>query len=172
MVTLPQGLKNEPQGVDSMNAKGMVRLLCLAGLWAGYAFAQVAGSEATGPAADCPVFPEGIPEPMRWEAMRANDILFCRAITTETGKEAFTLTFSRESPFRPRRGNRAEPGEFGGKPMYWYRGEMADAPNALIRETLLELDDQHVLHIFMRVDDAETLARYQQLVLALPLTPR
>ena len=66
-----------------MKAKGMLRLLCLAGLWMGHASAQVASGEAAGPAASCPLLPEGVAETLRWEAMRTNNILFCRAIVAD-----------------------------------------------------------------------------------------
>lgn len=94
---------------------------------------------------------------MRWDAMRIPDMLFCRAVLIESGEEAFAVTIGRESPFRPKRGLRAETGTLEGKPLQWYRGEVATEPNVQIRETLIELEDDRVVHIFLRAPDADTL---------------
>ena len=153
-----------------MKAKALARLACLAGLWAGAVTAQVA-TEPPPAVAQCPALPDESAQSLRWSAMRIPGMLLCRATSIENGEEAFALTFTRESPFRPRRSQRAEPGVFNGTEIYWYRGEVANNPNALFRETLIELEEDQLVHIVIEAKDPETLNRYQQLALSLPLTP-
>lgn len=153
-----------------MKVKKLAHLACLAGLWAGTVTAQ--GTTDSAPtAAQCPALPDEIASSLRWDAMRISGMLFCRATAADSGEEAFALTFTRESPFRPRRNQRAEPGVFNGTDLYWYRGELATNPNALIRETLIELEEDQLVHIVIQAKDPETLSRYQQLTLTLPLAP-
>lgn len=140
-------------------------LLSLTVLWTGAASAQTSFQD---PITECPAFPADTAESLRWEVLRVPNMLLCRAVSTETGAEAFALTISPESPFRPRRGDRAETGNLNGREVQWYRGEVPNEPTALIRETLIELSDNRVVHVFMRTNDAETLARRQQMVLSLP----
>jgi hypothetical protein len=141
-------------------------LLSIALLWAGVAGAQTASDDFF---ADCPVFPAEIGESLRWESLRAPGMLFCRALRADDGTESFALTFSRESPFKPRRGNRAETGNLGGYEVQWYRSEIASDPNALIRETLIRFGEDRVMHVSLRASNQETLTKQQQLVLSLPL---
>ena len=116
---------------------------------------------------DCPAFSAQESSTLRWEPIRAPDMLFCRAIRND-GSEAFALTFSRESPFDPRRAKRAEVSDFNGQKLQWYKGAIASDREALIREALIDFGDGHVLHISMRADDAQTLTSQQRDVLALP----
>ncbi len=94
-------------------------------------------------------------------------MLLCRAVSTEGGGEAFALTISPESPFKPRRGDRAETGNLNGREVQWYRGDVPNEPTVLIRETLIELGEERVVHVFMRTNNPETLAKRQQMVLSL-----
>ena len=143
-------------------------LACAAWLWTGAASAQTADQEVF---SGCPVFPAEISELLRWEAMRVPDMLLCRAIRTDDASEAFALTLSRESPFKPRRSDRAEVGNLNGREVQWYRGEVPNEPQVMIRETLMEIGKNQVIHVFMRAKDAEMLARHQQYVLSLPIPP-
>jgi len=129
------------------------RLVWLACLWAGSATAQTAATDA----ADCPAIPDETAQTMRWDAMRIPNMLFCRAVLIETGAEAFAVTIGRDSPFRPKRGLRAETGTLDGRAVQWYRGQVSNEPNTQIRETLIELEDDRVVHIFLRAPDADTL---------------
>lgn len=117
--------------------------------------------------ADCPAFSEPELTTLHWEAIRAPDMLFCRAVRND-GSEAFALTFSRESPFEPRRSNREEVSQLNGREVRWYRSSIVTDRDALVREALLDFGDRHVLHISMRADDTQTLERQQRNVLALP----
>ncbi len=142
------------------------RLLALALLWTGAAAAQDASFD---PLSSCPQQAQDSTPAIRWEPMRTGDMLFCRAVLADTGEEAFALTISRESPFRPRRADRAEVSGADGREIQWYRGDVPNDPTLLVRETLLTLRGDRVAHVFMRTRDPEALARYQQLVLSLPL---
>ena len=121
--------------------------------------------------AECPALPADAGESLRWEVLRVPNMLLCRAMSTENGAEAFALTVSPESPFKPRRGDRAEEGMLNGREVQWYRGDVPNEPTVLIREALIELREERVVHVFMRANDAETLAKRQQMVLSLPFPP-
>lgn len=137
-------------------------------MWAGIASGQTAAQDAF---SDCPAFTPEVAESLRWEVVRVPDMLFCRAMRTDDATEAFALTISAESPFKPRRGDRAEVATLNGRTIQWYRGEIPNEPDVQVRETLIELRKKRVIHIFMRAKDAETLAQHQQFVLTLPIPP-
>jgi hypothetical protein len=141
-------------------------LLSLAAAWAGVASAQTAAPD---PFAECPALPAETGESLRWEVLRPPGMLFCRAIATADNAEAFALTVSRESPFKPRRGNRAEVAVLNGRELWWYRSELPGQPSLLIREMLIRFAEEGVIHVSMRASDAETLAQHQRLVLSLAL---
>src|SRR3546814_7644969 len=65
---------------------------------------------------------------------------------------------SADSPFDPRRSNRGEETVIDGHETHWYRGEIASAPDAQVRETLIELDDGRVAHISLRAASEAELA--------------
>lgn len=111
---------------------------------------------------DCPALPDTA-SGMQWTVMRAKDITLCRALDQE-GREAFAITLSRKSPFRPERELREEEGKVQGEKMWWYRSEIAGKPNVLVRETLVEVGKNQVAHIFIRTTDKDTLGRYQGIV--------
>ncbi len=136
--------------------------LMAVGMWASAANAQSAGASN-----GCPALPAEQASDMRWDMVSFPGTLLCRALRNADGSEAFVLTISRSSPFKPRRSDRAEIGAYNGREVQWYRGELATDPSAVIRETLFELDDQRVVHVFMRAKDTAALAREQQLVLSL-----
>jgi hypothetical protein len=139
---------------------------CAMWLWTGVASAQTSNQISF---SDCPTLPAETAASLRWEVLRVPAMLFCRAIRTDDASEAFALTISEESPFKPRRGDRAEATNLNGREVQWYRGEVPNEPNVLIRETLIEVNKNQVIHVFMRAKDAETLARHQQFVMSLPI---
>lgn len=151
-----------------MKSKVPTWLLSLAVLWASVASGQTPAQDAL---SDCPAFPAETASSLRWEVLRIPSMLLCRAIRTDDATEAFAMTISPESPFKPRRGDRAEVGSLNGRTVQWYRGVVPNEPNVLIRETLIEVRKNQVIHIFMRAKDAETLAQHQQFVLSLPIPP-
>lgn len=110
------------------------------------AFAQSAGR--------CPELPAG--SGLAWETAAGDDYLFCKAMR-EDGQQAFSVMLRAESPFRERFRLREEEAVIDGHEVRWYRGELA-VQNALVRETLVELDDELTAHIMVRVDNEQQLA--------------
>jgi hypothetical protein len=134
-------------------------LLLLAGLWAGSAHAQSAPWTNF---EECPGFPPATAEILRWEAMRLPDMVLCRAIVQDGGTEAFALTI------KPRRTDRAEESTLNGRELNWYSSELPSQPNLLIRETLIPVAEDRVVHVSLRANDAASLAKYQDYVVSLP----
>jgi hypothetical protein len=75
---------------------------------------------------------------------------------------AFGLYISRKANFEPKRGNRAEAGAIDGQAMYWYKGELATKPNVEVRETLVELADGRVAHIWLQGEQQQLGGIIQQ----------
>ena len=128
-----------------MNLFRLIPLACL--LAAGAAQAQSAG--------ECPLLPSD--SGLSWNALSGDDFVFCKALR-DGGEEVFAVMISNDSPFDPRRSNRAEETVIDGHEARWYRGEIASAPDAEVRETLIELDDGRVAHISMRANSEAELA--------------
>lgn len=74
---------------------------------------------------------------------------FCRAVRLD-GSEAFGLFIANDSPFEPKRGNRAEEAMIDGREVQWYRSELAAQPDVRARETLIELPDGRVAHLWVQ----------------------
>lgn len=130
-------------------------LLCAAGL----SYAQSAPSNSS-----CPTLPAAAMSELQWVMLRTDSALLCRAVSKDSGNEAFALTMSRKSPFKPDGSLRAEQGQIEGKKLWWYRAEIAGRPDALVRETLIKPASGGVVHAFIRTDDSGRLTRYQQMV--------
>jgi hypothetical protein len=142
-----------------------ILLLSLVAVWAGHAGAQAAGQ---GPLSDCPALPEALAQKIRWEVLKVPNMLLCRGLFTDSGEEGFALTISEESPFKPRRGDRAEVGSLDGREVQWYRTEIAGDDKAQAREALIRVAANQVVHISMRAPSTEALLERQQMVLLLP----
>lgn len=112
-------------------------------LLAGSAFAQ---------SSDCPALPAE--SGLSWQKLDGPGFLFCKAMRAD-GSQAFAVTISRESPFKPRRGDRAEEASIDGRDVHWYRSEIAADPDAIVRETLVELGEDRVAHITLRAASEE-----------------
>ncbi len=151
-----------------MNSKvsplSVLSLPCL--LWASSASAQSVPQGAT-----CPTLPAESRDALHWVVLRTDSALLCRAINTERGNEAFAVTFSQKSPFKPTGSLREEQGNIQGKKLWWYRTEIAGNRDELMRETLVKLDSGQVMHVFIRTADSGTMSRYQQLVQSLDFAP-
>lgn len=120
-----------------------------AGLLMGNALVGVAQAQDAG---GCPQLPAGTT--LVWEHKATGDSDFCRAIR-EDGSEAFGLYISPKATFQPKRGDRAEAGLIDGREMHWYRGELATKPDMEVRETLIQLDDGRVAHIWLQANPAD-----------------
>jgi len=115
--------------------------------------------DAAGP---CPALPTAAAD-LVWTDMQAGTLHLCRAIDAQ-GREAFAVTISRDSPFKPQRGLREEEGRFGGETLWWYRSEIAGRPDELVREALLEIDRNRVAHVVIRTESPAELKQYQSVV--------
>lgn len=113
-------------------------------------------------ASPCPALPAAAAD-LVWTDMQAGTLHLCRAIDAQ-GREAFAVTISRDSPFKPQRGLREEAGRFGGETLWWYRSEIAGRPDELVRETLLEIDRNRVAHVVIRTESPAELKQYQNVV--------
>ena len=114
--------------------------------------AGTARAQATGP---CPQLPASAG--LDWEYSTGPDFVFCRALRAD-GSQAFGVYLGKESPFEPKRNNRTETGTIDGQPVYWYRTEVATRTNVEMRETLVELDDDRVAHIWFEANTPQQLA--------------
>lgn len=104
--------------------------------------------------AGCPQLPAGTD--LIWEHRATGDADFCRALRVD-GSEAFGLYITGEPTFEPNRRNREEAGVIDGREVHWYRAELATKPNIEARETLLELPDGRVAHIWLQAPPGEPL---------------
>jgi hypothetical protein len=130
-------------------------------------FANAASAQST-PA--CPALPPEAATDLRWTTLQTDSALLCRALDSG-GQEAFAVTVARKSPFKPNGSLREESGQMQGQNFWWYRTEIAGRPNELVRETLVKLDRDRVVHVFIRTSDKATLGRYQRIVQGLQFEP-
>ncbi|MDH5824119.1 hypothetical protein QFW77_14150 [Luteimonas sp. RD2P54] len=103
---------------------------------------------------------------LTWTERSSDSFVICRAVT-EDGREVFGLYLAGDSPFQPRRANREEAGVINGQDIRWYRSEVAGDPDKLVRETLLELDRDRVVHIWLHADSEDEMRQSMGMVEAL-----
>jgi hypothetical protein len=127
----------------------LLRLLPLACL-------LTAGAAHAQSSLDCPQLPAD--SGLVWKVMAGEDFVFCKALRESDSGEAFAVTIAKDSPFEPKRVDRAEPAVIDGHEAWWYRGEIASAPDAQVRETLIDLGDGRVAHISLRARTPAELA--------------
>lgn len=99
------------------------------------------------------------------------DADFCRALRDD-GSEAFGLYISKQAPFDPKRANREETDVVNGRQVQWYRAELAGQPDVEARETLVELNDGRVAHIWLQAGPGEELGKMFQLTRNLDFSRR
>lgn len=138
-----------------MNPMSSLPLVLSAALFASTASAQSAPA--------CPTLPSEAATDLSWTTLRTDSALLCRAMDT-AGQEAFAVTVARKSPFKPNGSMREESGEMQGQKLWWYRSEIAGRPNELVRETLVKLGADRVVHVFIRTTDKDIMGRYQRVV--------
>jgi hypothetical protein len=123
--------------------------------WLCFLLVLSANAQEAAPAqGNCPMLPADTG--LRWEYRGNADSDFCRALRAD-GSEAFGLYIASKSPFEPKRSDRAEAATIDGKPIHWYRGELAGKPNVQVRETLLEVGNGKMAHIWMQASSPEQL---------------
>lgn len=137
-----------------MNPMSSLPFVLSAALFASTASAQSAPA--------CPTLPSDAAN-LQWTTLRTDSALLCRAMDAN-GQEAFAVTVARKSPFKPTGSLREESGEMQGQKLWWYRTEIAGRPDELVRETLVKLGGDRVVHVFIRTSDKDTMGRYQRVV--------
>ena len=93
---------------------------------------------------------------LAWQHKATSSTDFCRALRSD-GSEAFGLYIASESAFKPNRGDREEQASIDGQDVVWYRSEIAAAPGIQARETLLELADGRIVHVWIQASTAMQL---------------
>lgn len=126
--------------------KPLIPLLFLLGL-AGTAQAQDAGG--------CPQLPNVT---LSWQQRDYGQTTLCRALRAD-GSEAFGISITPEAPYDLKRANRRNTGSVGGQAVYWYEGQLATKPGALVRETMFELNDGRNVHVWIQSDSEAQLAQ-------------
>ncbi|QCW25682.1 hypothetical protein FE772_08390 [Lysobacter enzymogenes] len=128
--------------------------------WLGLLFVLCASAKAQeAPSAEpaqgnCPLLPASTG--LHWEYRGTADSDFCRALR-EDGSEAFGLYIADKSPFQPRRGDRVEEATIDGKQIHWYRSQIAGKPDVQARETLIEVGNGKLAHIWVQAQSADQL---------------
>lgn len=102
----------------------------------------------------CPQLPAD--SDLIWEHRNTNGSDFCRALRID-GTEAFGVYIADASPFEPRRSHREEDGTVDGRTVQWYRAELVTKPDVEARETLIELDDGRIAHIWLQAPSGDQL---------------
>jgi len=125
----------------------------------------VAGSAYAQSTARCPALPAN--SGLSWERMDGSGYTFCKAIREADGHQVLAVMITRDAPFRPRRGNRVEEVWIDGAENWWYRSELSGSSGVEVRETLVELDRDHVAHISLRASNDEELTTSKSLAEAL-----
>lgn len=137
-----------------MNPLSSLPFVLSAALFASTAHAQSAPA--------CPTLPSDAAN-LQWTTLRTDSALLCRAMDAN-GQEAFAVTVARKSPFKPNGSLREESGQMQGQKLWWYRTEIAGRPDELVRETLVKLSADRLVHVFIRTSDKDTMGRYQRVV--------
>lgn len=116
-----------------------------------FGMAMTAAAQAADP---CPALPAD--SGLTWEHKVTAGMQFCTAIRGD-GSEAFGLYLAKDIPFEPSRSARAEASEIDGRPVHWYRSEIAGKPDVQARETLLRLADGRVAHVWIQARTKDEL---------------
>ena len=117
----------------------------------------------------CPTLAAG--SQLQWHVVDGPDFIFCRAIDSTTGQQAFAVSIGPDAQFKPRRNNRVgDQVSIDGNTVYWYEGDVAFAPTMLIRETLLEFASGSHAHIIVRAADQDQLSGVMQDIQGLRFT--
>lgn len=104
--------------------------------------------------AACPQLPAD--SGLAWQHKATAKSDFCRALRAD-GSEAFGLYIASETPFKPNRSDRKEQAAIDGHDVTWYRSELAAQPGVEARETLLQLVDGRMAHIWIQARTAAQL---------------
>ncbi len=137
--------------------KAKILLAAAAMLMAGAVQAQSTGT--------CPTLPAN--SGLAWDTLIGPEYTFCKAIREDDGRQVLAVMITTEAPFRPKRGNRVQATVIDGIENWWYQSELSGTTGVEVRETLVELDRDHVAHISMRGTSQDDLADGMSLAEAL-----
>lgn len=141
---------NHSYGEYQMMTKSVLVLpLLLATAAVGAAQAQSASAKT-----HCPSLPAD--SQLSWKHKSNDQGDFCRAIRAD-GSEAFSVYLAPHSPFEPRRSARAEHTTIDGQEVHWYRSELPLPDGAVARETVVNLPDGRVGHIWIQAGSEDQL---------------
>ena len=139
---------------------------CLLLAPAGDARAQATSVAAT--AAPCPHLDAA--SGLAWEHRAGPGYDFCRALDA-SGTQVLGVYLGADSPFEPYDDLAAERGMIDGHEVTWYSSELAGAPDAQVRETLLVLPDGREAHVWLRAENRDELAGKLELAQGLSFAP-
>ena len=117
--------------------------------------AQEPTQASSSAAVACPKLPDS--SGLTWVHKALGPADLCRALRAD-GSEAFGMHIARETPFKPKRGNREEKATIDGQAIWWHSSELATQPKMKMRETLLELSDGRQAHIWVQAMSDQDLA--------------
>lgn len=106
-----------------------------------------------------------------WEHRASSGADFCRALRSD-GSEAFGVYIASESPFEPKRGNRADAGVVDGREIHWYRAELAAQPDVKALETLIDLGNGRVAHLWLQSHSDAQLQQVMRVTRDMRFTPQ
>lgn len=109
--------------------------------------------------ATCPTLPADAG--LAWERIEGPGFVFCKAIRDD-GQQAFAVRISADAAFKPRRAQRAEASVIDGQEVHWYSRQDPFQPQAVIRETLVEIDDDRIAHVILRASSEAELAQIRR----------
>lgn len=124
-----------------------------------------AGTVQAQSTSECPTLPPN--SGIAWERLSGSDYTFCKAIRDSDSHQVLAVMITTEAPFRPRRADRTEASLIDGSRTWWYRSELSGTVGLEVRETLIELDRDHVAHISLRATSTEDLSQAMLLAEAL-----
>ena len=127
-------------------------------LWLLPLLLPVAGTVAAQDKGACPYL--AADTGLTWEHRGGADFDFCRALRAD-GTEAFGMNISKQAPFKPKGGNRAERVTIDGREVIWYRTEIVGTQMEA-RETLVTMPDGRIAHIWVQAKSMEQLNRALQ----------
>lgn len=143
---------------STWNARLFLPALVIASM---FALLLIPTAQAQDDGTSCPALPPTAQ--LSWEVIQPQGLVFCRALRND-GTQAFAVTLSAESPFRPSRGLREERVKINGEDTWWYRSELGGSSSQIVRETLVELPGKRVAHVSILANSPEQLAQSQQWV--------
>jgi len=155
---------NKPNSASGIVSRSVSRVLPGLVSVALLALAGVAQAQVAAPPDACPQLPAN--SGLAWQHKASPKADFCRAIRA-ADTQGFGQYLPADSPSRPQRTDRQEQASIDGREVYWYRTELANQPNVQARETLVELGNGRMAHMWIQAGSPEQLSQAMQQTQAL-----